>query len=127
VDPVRIRLEMSVEPIRLSLDQSIPCGLILNELISNALKHAFNDGREGMIRITLSGSEGGEISLSVADDGPGLPPNFSMSQSNTLGHQVVSTLIRQLGAKLTVQGENGARFAFTWKLAENRAAAAVPA
>src|SRR3569623_377706 len=127
VDPVRIRLEMSVEPIRLSLDQSIPCGLILNELISNALKHAFNDGREGTLRITLSGREGGEISLSVADDGPGLPPNFSMSQSNTLGHQVVSTLIRQLGAKLTVQGENGARFAFTWKLAENRAAAAVPA
>ncbi|HVY93987.1 MAG TPA: sensor histidine kinase, partial [Bryobacteraceae bacterium] len=128
VDPTRIQLEMNVEPINLNLDQSIPCGLILNELISNALKHAFNDGREGTIRISLSGSESGEISLSVSDDGRGLPPDFSMSQSNTLGHQVVSTLVRQLGAKLTVQGENGARFAFTWKLAENRpAAAAVPA
>lgn len=127
VDPVRIHLEMNVEPINLSLDQSIPCGLILNELISNALKHAFNDGREGTIRITLAGSETDEISLCVADDGRGLPSNFSMSQSNTLGHQVVSTLVRQLGAKLTVDGDNGARFAFTWKLAENRAAAAVPA
>jgi two-component sensor histidine kinase len=127
VDPLRIHLEIRVEPINLSLDQSIPCGLILNELISNALKHAFNDGREGTIRITLSGSEAGEISLCVADDGRGLPPDFSMAQSNTLGHQVVSTLIRQLGAKLTVSGENGARFAFTWKLAENRAPTAVPA
>jgi two-component sensor histidine kinase len=128
VDPVRIGLEMSVEPISLNLDQSIPCGLILNELISNALKHAFNDGREGTIRISLIGSEAGEISLCVADNGRGLPPDFSMARSNTLGHQVVSTLIRQLGAKLTVQGDNGASFAFTWKLAENRAAAAaVPA
>src|SRR6185437_14465763 len=126
VDPVRIRLEMSVEPINLNLDQSIPCGLILNELISNALKHAFSDGRDGTVRISLAVSEGGEISLCVADDGRGLPADFSMSRINTLGHQVVSTLIRQLGARLTVQGDNGARFTFTWKLPENRAAA-VPA
>jgi PAS domain S-box-containing protein len=127
VDPARIQLELKVEPIKLCLDQSIPCGLILNELISNALKHAFKDGREGTISITLSLNEADEVSLAVADNGRGLPPDFSMSQSSTLGHQVVSTLIRQLGAKLTVNGENGARFGFTWKLAETRAAAAVPA
>jgi PAS domain S-box-containing protein len=124
VDPARIRLELQVEPINLSLDQSIPCGLILNELLSNALKHAFKDGREGTIRISLSRGEPGEVSLAVSDNGPGLPAGFSMSQSSTLGHQVVSTLIRQLGAKLSVTSENGARFAFTWKLAESRAAAA---
>lgn len=117
VNPSRIHLELNVEPVNLNLDQSIPCGLILNELLSNSLKHAFKDGREGVIRISLTQSDAGDISLSVSDNGIGLPEGFAPGQSsNTLGHQVVSTLIRQLGAELTVNGENGASFTFTWKL-----------
>jgi PAS domain S-box-containing protein len=118
VNPSHIRLELSVEPISLGLDQAIPCGLILNELLSNSLKHAFGDGREGVIRISLRQCESGYVELAVADNGVGLPVDFNLEHSRTLGLQVVGTLIRQLGADLRVKGEGGATFTFGWKLPE---------
>jgi two-component sensor histidine kinase len=116
VDPSRIRLDLNVGPIRLGVDQAIPCGLILNELLSNSLKHAFGDGREGVIRISLSRTGSGEVALAVADNGIGLPADFQVENSRTLGLQVVATLIHQLGATLFVTGEGGATFRFVWKM-----------
>jgi len=124
VNPSRIHLELSVEPINLGLDHAIPCGLILNELLSNSLKHAFSDGREGVIRVSLSHPATDRVELTVEDNGVGLPTDFRAEQSRTLGLQVVSTLIRQLGAELSVNGVGGASFRFAWKLPE---AANVPA
>jgi PAS domain S-box-containing protein len=115
IDLSRIRLELDLKPIRLSPEQAIPCGLILNELISNSLKHAFSDGSPGLIRISLDAPESGDVELAVADNGAGLPANFSIEGSPTLGLQVVSTLIRQLGATLSISGEHGAVFQFSWK------------
>jgi PAS domain S-box-containing protein len=115
VDPSRILLELSVAPIRLSVDQAIPCGLILNELLSNSLKHAFRDGREGVIRVSLR-AESGCVELAVADNGVGLPVGFRVEDFRTLGLQVVATLIRQLGADLSTTGAGGATFRFGWKL-----------
>lgn len=117
VDQSRVRLELSVEPIHLVMSQAIPCGLILNELLSNALKHAFSDGRLGVIRITVRNTGNGCAELSVSDDGIGLPADFSMAVSRSLGLTVVSTLILQLRADLTVTGVGGASFVFVWKLA----------
>jgi PAS domain S-box-containing protein len=119
VDPSRIRLEMSVEPISFGVDQAIPCGLILNELISNSLKHAFRDGRRGTIRVSLRETENNCVELAVSDNGVGLPADFRLEQCQTLGLQVVRTLIRQLRADLSVAGGapggDGATFTFGWK------------
>jgi two-component sensor histidine kinase len=117
VDTSRIRLALSVAPIHLTVDQAIPCGLILNELLSNSLKHAFSDGRPGVIRIVLRTRPHGRIELEVADNGKGLPPNYRLENGRSLGMQVVSTLIRQLRADLVVSGTRGASFRFGWTLA----------
>jgi two-component sensor histidine kinase len=65
------------------IDTAIPCGLILNELISNALKYAFPGGRKGEIRLELRKLEGGEIRLRVSDDGVGLPEGFDPGRTDT--------------------------------------------
>jgi PAS domain S-box-containing protein len=128
VDPSRIRLELSVEPISFGVDQAIPCGLILNELISNSLKHAFADGRQGIIRVSLRETENDCVELAVSDNGVGLPADFRLEQGQTLGLQVVRTLIRQLRADLSVTGGDGATFTFGWKrLDANLAVAAMDA
>jgi two-component sensor histidine kinase len=116
VDPARIRLETHVEPVRIALDHAIPCGLILNELVSNALKHAFPAGREGMIRIALRRAGRGYVALSIADNGVGIPADFRWQESRSLGLQVVHTLIGQLHADLEVTAEGGTTYCFRWKL-----------
>jgi two-component sensor histidine kinase/CheY-like chemotaxis protein len=116
VDPSRIGLNLTVDTIRLTVDQAIPCGLILNELLSNALKHAFKDGRAGTIRITLQKTPDGSVELAVADDGVGFPRDFRWQESRSLGLKVVLTLVKQLRADLTVSGEGGGVFRFRWQL-----------
>ena len=76
--PERIRLEFAVEDVALGVDQAIPCGLILNELITNALRHAFPDGRSGTIRVELGYVAEGAFRLAVRDDGVGLPPGVEV-------------------------------------------------
>jgi PAS domain S-box-containing protein len=128
VDPSRIRLELSIQPIVLTVDDAIPCGLILNELISNSLKHAFRDGRKGAIRVSLGKAEEDRVELMVADNGIGMPPDFQLEKAPSLGLQVVDTLIRQLRAELAVEagvGATGASFRFSWK-APRDAEQAVP-
>jgi two-component sensor histidine kinase len=117
-DPSRIRLQLAVEAIQLTMHQAIPCGLILNELISNSLKHAFRDGRAGLIRISLRKLEAGHVELAVADNGVGFRDGFRWDSGSSLGLQVVRTLIRQLRANLVVTGERGATFRFSWELSD---------
>jgi PAS domain S-box-containing protein len=117
VDRSRIRLEMNLEPIHLAVDQAVPCGLILNELLTNSLKHAFGDGREGVIRISLKTVGQGYAELAVADNGVGLPADFRMEQGRSLGVQLIRALIGQLGADLSVTADGGAAFRFGWRLA----------
>jgi PAS domain S-box-containing protein len=118
VDPNRIQLKLSVEPILLTMHQAIPCGLILNELISNSLKHGFSDGRSGFISITLRKLENRHVELALCDNGIGFPADFRWENSSSLGMQVVTTLIRQLRGDLTVTGDGGASFRFSWKLSD---------
>jgi PAS domain S-box-containing protein len=121
IDPSRIRVELNVEAIRFAMDDAIPCGLILNELLTNALKHAFNDGRQGLIRIDLRETKPGHAELAVADNGMGLPPGFRLEESRSHGLQVVRTLIQQLQADLVVIVDGGTTFRFGWKLSEAEA------
>jgi len=100
--PEEIKLEIRVDEINLPLDAAIPCGLIVNELITNSLKHAFPEGRGGTITVEFTKNEDGYATLMVNDDGIGLPKSFNFENSGTLGMQLVYMLAGQLGGKATV-------------------------
>ena len=97
VDPNRIRIETDVQPPDLSLDidTGIPCGLMINEMVTNALKHAFHGRTGGTIRIRIARDAGWQYTLSVSDDGVGLPADFDIASARTLGMTLVSGLVSQ--------------------------------
>ena len=96
--PGTVRLHVVSEDIRLDIDRAIPCGLILNELIANALKHAFPNGREGEIRLTLEKRDDGKLLVSVADNGVGIPEGTNIPSTRSLGLRLIHSLTRQLDA-----------------------------
>lgn len=103
IHPEGISLDFHVAEIRLPIDAAIPCGLITNELISNALKHAFPDGRRGTITVEFTQRPGDHAILRVEDDGVGVPADFSFEDSDTLGIQLVYMLAGQLGGSVSVE------------------------
>jgi PAS domain S-box-containing protein len=101
-----IRLVTDMEPVGISVAKAVPCGLILNELVSNALKHAFRDRTDGEVAVSLRGGEQDTVTLSVRDNGTGLPSGFDLSRCRSLGLRLVQMLARQLHG--TVEIERGA-------------------
>lgn len=116
IHPEEISLAFHVAEVRLPIDAAIPCGLIVNELISNALKHAFPDGRRGTITIEFTQQPDHDAILSVEDDGVGVPEGFSFEDSETLGIQLVYMLAGQLGGAVTVERSPLTRFAVRFPL-----------
>jgi PAS domain S-box-containing protein len=110
VDSDRVTLSIDAVEVLLPINAAIPCGLVVNELISNALKHAFRDGRTGTISIELAPEPDGRAMLSVSDDGVGIPPDLNLAQSTTLGLQLVTLLTDQLGGELEIRRANPTRF-----------------
>lgn len=108
VDPGRITLRVEAESVLVGIDVSIPCGLIISELVSNSLKHAFADGREGQLVIGLSTGADGGITISVADTGVGFPPGIDVMNAPTLGLQIVNMLVKQVRGQLELRNDNGA-------------------
>ena len=98
------------EGILLNIDTALPLGLIVNELVSNAFKHAFSGNSGGTLEVSLNSMDAGRYSLTIADDGPGLPPGVNLKKSRTLGLSLIDTLIRQLKAELTTGPAPGASF-----------------
>ncbi|MCB0792416.1 MAG: PAS domain S-box protein [Flavobacteriales bacterium] len=109
-----VELETDLERVLLGLDQAIPCGLILNELISNALKHAFPNERQGRIRVGVH-AEDRRIRVEVSDNGVGLPEDFDDERDANLGLQLVHTLVDQLDATLERPKGRGARYFLTFE------------
>jgi PAS domain S-box-containing protein len=107
VDPNRIRLDISSN-VDLPVSEAIPCGLIVNELLTNCLKHGFPEPKSGTIQVSLN-CEGDQCRLAVADDGVGIPEGFSVAQSSSLGLQLVSVLAGQLHGDLQLQTTKGTR------------------
>ena len=93
---VPVRLKSELEPVIMSVDLAIPCGLILNELISNAFKHGFPAGAGGEIKVTLNRDAKGICTLRVEDTGVGIPPGLDLSASKTLGLRLVRSLAQQI-------------------------------
>ena len=111
LEPELVSVIVDAEEIDLGVHRAIPCGLILNELFSNALKYAFPRGRIGTITVHFGRLESGDLTLSCADDGVGIPPGFDWEKSQTVGLRVVRILARQIDGSLTVDGAApGARF-----------------
>jgi PAS domain S-box-containing protein len=109
-----ITLELSVEDVSLAVDQAIPCGLILNELITNALKHAFPNCRPGTVYVELGKTEAGLLAMRVRDDGVGMPMDLDICEADSLGLKLVCTLAEQLDAQLHVTRKAGTSIALTF-------------
>jgi two-component sensor histidine kinase len=109
-----IALQFDLEDLSLPVDTAIPCGLILNELVANSIKHAFPDAASGKIRIELRRVAGHEVLLSVSDDGIGIAPEYDIDKADSLGVQLVITLVEQLDAHLEIVRRPGATFRITF-------------
>jgi PAS domain S-box-containing protein len=105
-----IQRRVDVAPVALTMEKAIPCGLIVNELVTNAIKHAFPGERQGTVQVSLHEQDAGRLTLCVADDGVGLGDDFSLETPGTLGLILVSTLVEQLKGRLVITRAPGARF-----------------
>lgn len=120
---------IDITNVNLDIDTAVPCSLIINELLSNSLKHAFNEKQNGHVSVSLkfSGEGPGALDLIVSDDGVGLPPGFQIDKVKSLGLKLVRTLTKQIGGTLSnaVLAEGSAfsiRFMLKRKEAEPHAA-----
>jgi PAS domain S-box-containing protein len=104
-----VELKTDFTDISLVLDQAIPCGLLINEVITNSLKYAWEEGEDGCISVKLS-QEDNVVVLEIKDDGKGLPKKFEEMNSDTLGLQLIETLSEQLDAHLIVDAKSGTKY-----------------
>lgn len=102
-----VTLNLDIGPLLLSIETAIPCGLIINELISNAFKHAFPNGRSGKIWVELDPAGDSQLSLVVRDDGVGLPPDFDFYRTSSLGITLVNTLVKQIEGSIELESKAG--------------------
>ncbi len=112
--PERISLLIEAQDVTLPIDTAIPCGLIFNELISNALKHALPDSRSGEIRVEMK-KEAGEIKISFADNGVGFPAGIDFRNTETLGLKLVNMLVAQLDGTIEKYDNGGTMYVITLK------------
>ncbi|MFZ2307104.1 MAG: histidine kinase dimerization/phosphoacceptor domain -containing protein [Rhodoferax sp.] len=114
-----VRLALELVPIRVSMDLATPCGLLVNELICNSIKHGFPGGQLGEVRVKLHPVEDGSAvptrwRLQVRDDGVGLPADFETRRRHSLGLQLVADFANQLGGELTIESDQGVSFSVTF-------------
>lgn len=117
IHPEKICLNFEVAEVQLPIEEAIPCGLIVNELVSNALKHAFSDDRQGKIDVDFCHDGSKYATLQVSDNGKGIPEDLDFDRSETLGVQLVSLLAGQLRGTMTVQRRDPTRFVVRFPLA----------
>jgi two-component sensor histidine kinase len=109
VDAAYVTLATHVDDVVLDVDRGIPCGLIINELVSNSLKYAFPNGQKGEIHIDLHHRDE-QFLLVVRDDGVGIPDGIDLQHTPSLGLKLVNTLVRQLKGKIALERKNGTKF-----------------
>lgn len=106
--PRQIELGYDLEPVPLSLEQAVPLGMIVSELVTNAFKHAFPKGCRGAVRLTMR-ARGRTVEVVAADDGIGLPEGFDHTSGETFGWQLVRNLVAQIGGRIDVERQAGTR------------------
>ena len=115
VGGVQLRVEVE-ESLLLDVETAVPLGLIVNELVSNALKHAFPDGRSGEVRIQVWLPEKEQACLIVQDDGIGFPQEIDIHRSPSLGLTIITTLVEQLRGQIDLRQQDGTCFEFYFPL-----------
>lgn len=114
-----ITLAVDVDEVYLPINSAIPCGLLINELITNALKHAFTDRSEGKISVSLSTKDNNEIQLMISDDGNGIADHLNLDEVETLGLRLVNLLSQQLNGVLHIQHQHPTQFVLRFPLTEH--------
>jgi two-component sensor histidine kinase len=109
-----VTLKIDADDVFLGVDTAIPCGLIINELLSNSLKYAFPDGREGEIRVEMSAHRNGRLTMIVGDSGVGFPKGLDFRNTETLGLQLVDSLVAQLDGAMELHTNGGTEFKITF-------------
>ncbi|WP_417805859.1 sensor histidine kinase [Thalassospira lucentensis] len=116
IDPDQVRIKSELAHVELAIDQAVPCGLVTNELLTNALKHGFNADQSGEILISTKMTDAQTVELSVSDTGIGLPTDFSISNSSGLGLQLIELLTEQIGGKLSIETTPKTCFTITFTI-----------
>ena len=111
----QVELETLIEGVFLDINSGIPCGLIINELVFNSLRHAFPDGRKGRLTIHMHEDDEGSITLSVRDNGVGLPEGLDFRNAPSLGLQLVISLVTQLSGIIEHDGSSGTAFKINFR------------
>ncbi len=115
IDSSRVKLDFKAEDVFLDINTAIPCGLMANELIVNALKYAFPDGRSGEVRIRLSSLGQDNYRIVISDNGVGIPKNIDFRNTESLGMQLVTLLVGQLDGTIVLQRKGGTTFDIVFK------------
>jgi two-component sensor histidine kinase len=109
-----IKPRLKIDMISLNMETAVPYGLIISELVSNSLKYAFPDGMVGEIFVSLK-SRDGYYELIISDNGIGLPEEFDINNTKTLGLMLVNSLTEQIEGKISINRDNGTRFKIIFK------------
>jgi len=120
-DSSAINIIVNVKDVFLSIDQAIPCALLINELVSNSLKYAFPKRKDGEINIDMSAGDSGKYVLCVRDNGIGLPAKTNVDGASSLGMQLVTTFVNQLRGRIELENKGGACFKITFARSEKEA------
>jgi two-component sensor histidine kinase len=113
-DDSSVRVTVDIDDIPLGITEAIPCGLIINELVSNVLKHAFPKGEGGEIMIQLLRKRANHIVLTVSDNGIGFPEHVDFRNSSSLGLTLVNSLVQQLDGSIELDRRGGTTFTITF-------------
>lgn len=114
VDLELIQVYSNIEPIYLNIDTAIPCGLIINELLSNSFKHAFPNSAKGLIELNFKSEKNKRLTLIVKDNGVGFPKDFNIQEKSTLGLKLVKVLTQQLEGDIELKQEQGIELAISF-------------
>jgi len=112
----QVSIAIDAHQVKLPINEAIPCGLIINELVSNALKHGFAGAHHGTITVSVLATQESHVEISVSNDGHPIPDGLDFAQCNTLGFQLVRLLTRQLDGELDIQRAGPTRIALRFPL-----------
>jgi two-component sensor histidine kinase len=114
-----VKLKITVDDVFLNVDKTIPCALITNELVTNAIKYGFPEGHEndkGEIEVVLKSDGKDKVTLTVSDNGAGLPTDFDINTSETLGMQIIKALVKKLHGSIYIDRGKRTKFTINFKL-----------